>query len=731
MNNGREDKTGAEGAGYSHPSGSGILYAGCAAVALITFLVYLPSLGGGFVWDDELYVKGNLRIRSFDLEFLGFAFTSFVAGNWHPLTMVSLALDHAAWGLNPFGYHLTNVILHALNTFLVAFIVIRLVTIRLVRAGGGGTSKGSACLTPVIAGVVAALLFGTHPIHVESVAWVSERKDVLSALFFLLTVASYLRYAENLSGDKVKGGYGPYLLTLFFFALALMSKPMAVTLPVVLLILDWYPLGRFSKGLVGGGGEPGGKTGRALAEKVPFFLMSLASSVITVIAQHSEGAVAALETHAPLTRLLVAARAYIFYLYKTVYPLELAPFYPYPRDVSLFSLEYASGVVLLLAITGVCFITFKKRRLFTALWLYYLVTLAPVIGIIQVGRQAAADRYMYLPSVAPFLLIGVGVAYLCANSEKRGVRVAVLVAVVLAISLFSCKTVYQTRIWKDEPTLWKHAISLYPESSALGHYNLGRVYDQQGLVDTAAGHYRASLEADPNYFNAHVNLGFVYYNQGYIDEAIGEYLLALKLRPTDAAALNNLGLAYDSKGRFSDAVALYKEAVEMDPAYAEARVNLGSSYARLGQLERAAMEFKEALKLRPDFVDARYNLGLAFQRQGAFEAARVELTEALRLSPDLPEAHNSLGFVLLRLGDIHAAKQSFKEAIRINPAFAEAHFNLGLALARRGVSGKPGEPVEPAEIAEAIREIEEALRLKPDLVGAQAVLKSLKAPSAP
>jgi hypothetical protein len=355
-------------------------------VALLTLLVYLPALQNDFVnWDDHLYIYENPHIRSIDSEFFKWIFTTFHASNWHPLTWLSHAIDYAIWGLNPMGHHLTSIILHGLNTFLVVILIIRLINYDRDKAPITVENKKFSNNNPIIAGAITGLLFGLHPLHVESVAWVSERKDVLCAFFFLLSILSYLKYTSPLQKQKTVH----YALCLLFFIFALMSKPMAVTLPVVLLILDVYPLGRlhlksaftnpplppFTKGGLGGI--------KVLIEKLPFLILSLASSVVTIIAQ--QNAIVTFEARPLGERLLVAIRAPVFYLFKMLWPTDLSPLYPYPSKISFLTIEYMGSFILVVCITAFCIWLWKRQKIFAIVWAYYIVTLLPVLGIIQVG----------------------------------------------------------------------------------------------------------------------------------------------------------------------------------------------------------------------------------------------------------------------------------------------------------------------------------------------------------
>ncbi|MGD0283667.1 MAG: hypothetical protein ABSB95_15050, partial [Dissulfurispiraceae bacterium] len=350
-------------------------------VSLLTFSVYLSCIHNEFVaWDDDHYIYENLHLHPLNAAFFRWAFSAFYAANWHPLTWVSHALDYAVWGLNPLGHHLTNNILHAVNTFIVVVLVVKLLETWHASRQQNPARHPSQDL---IIAAVTGLLFGLHPLHVESVAWVSERKDLLCAMFFLLSVLAYTNKH--------------YLLVVFLFALALLSKPMAVSLPAVLLILDWHPFNRISsvKSFLS-----------AFLEKLPLIALSIVSSVLTVLAQKAEGAMQPFEVTPLSSRVLVAAESLLSYLWKMVWPVNLIPYYSYPGNVSLFSAEYFLSVIIVFGITAACLIMVKKQKLWLAAWGYYVITLLPVLGIVQVGGQAMADRYTYLPSLGPFILIG-------------------------------------------------------------------------------------------------------------------------------------------------------------------------------------------------------------------------------------------------------------------------------------------------------------------------------------
>lgn len=405
-------------------------------IAAITFTVYLPALQNYFVkaWDDADYVYDNKNIRAIDSNFLKWDLTAVVMANWHPLTMFSHALDYAVWGLNPWGHHLTNILFHTANTFLVFVLAARLIECGLTQNSRLETRNFS-----LIAASVTALLFGLHPLHVESVAWISERKDVLSAFFFLSSIIAYLNYvrSKNLM---------PYVLSLVSFILALLGKPMAVSLPIVLLLLDFYPLNRLGTELRSGTAKV------VLLEKMPFYVMSFIFSLIAIWTQHSSKAMASLEQIPLVMHLFTAPYSYIFYLSKMLFPFNLSPLYPYPRLMTILSFKYMAPIVLLPAITFICVKEAKRTRLFLGIWLYYILTLLPVIGVVQIGKQMAADRYAYLPSVGPFLLFGIAMEHLFKRRPGRPYLIPIILMLLSLMLIFN--TIKQIGIWHDSMSFW-------------------------------------------------------------------------------------------------------------------------------------------------------------------------------------------------------------------------------------------------------------------------------------
>jgi hypothetical protein len=521
-------------------------------IAMTAFCIYLPTLQSDFTnWDDDNYVTENPNIQSLDARMIKWAFTQFYESNWHPLTWISHGVDVLLWGLNPAGHHLGNNILHALNTFLVIMLLLRLLRIAESRRPFFNDEKAM-----IITAATAGILFGIHPLHVESVAWIAERKDLLCGFFFLMSLMAYAGYAGVSHDDQnLFSGFSNryYLLALAFFLLALLSKPMAVTLPVILVVLDWYPFGRINdrKSLK-----------VVITEKIPFILLSLTSSIITVSAQQSAGTMISLAHLPVMHRIFVSIKVIILYLGKMILPFHLVPFYPYPKNVDFLSFNYLLPLVLVLGITIAAVILAPKRRLWLALWSIYAIMLLPVIGIIQVGVQEMADRYTYLPSIGPFLLAGLGASWLYKKSQsanhgaKRALGIAMVSLVLLALSY---RTIVQIGIWKDSMTLWNYVIAKKPEC--------GTAYNHRGLVYGMAGDYERALD---------------------------DFRRAVTFEPNDARAHHNLGATYDRLGRYTEAFEEYSRAIELKPDSAEPTGNRAVLFLRAGDVQSAMIDFQKS-----------------------------------------------------------------------------------------------------------------------------------------
>ncbi|HAM52735.1 MAG TPA: hypothetical protein DCP92_19325 [Nitrospiraceae bacterium] len=572
------------------------------SVSLLTFIVYLASLHNEFVnWDDDVYILDNPHIRSINIAFFKWAFFDFYASNWHPLTWITHALDYAAWGLNPLGHHLTNIILHSLNTFVVVLLIIGLIEALKERIVANEISLFHDERTILIVGGITGILFGLHPLHVESVAWIAERKDLLCALFFLLSITAYTKYVGNLNNNVVQKptlvfSNKHYLLSLAFFVLALLSKPMAVSLPLVLLILDRYPFKRIESL----------KTFQSmLAEKLPFIVFSLVSAILTVLAQKSGGAMGLTESMPFAARISVAANSLVAYLWKMILPLTLIPFYPYPRNVSPLSLANLLSIFIVTGITVICSVYAKRHKLWLSLWGYYVVTLLPVLGMVQVGRQSMADRYTYLPSLGPFLIIGLVAAWglVKTNRLKRGKLIVKLLGTSMAIFVvvsMTYLTFKQIGIWKDSISLWSYVIDKRTDFS-IAYNNRGNAFAKMGSFDKAIADYDEAIALNRSYYDAYNNRGVAFAKLDQIEKAIAEFDKAIALNPSDYRAYGNRGLAFDSMGEFDKAIADFDKAIALNQNDANSLVNRGLVHLKVRQVGLAISDFRKACDLGNNF----------------------------------------------------------------------------------------------------------------------------------
>jgi len=704
----------------------------CVFLVALTWLVFGQTLWHEFInYDDPVYVYENPVVKSgLTVHGIGWAFTHSHGANWHPLTSISHMLDCQFYGLKAGGHHFSNVFLHAIAALLL-FLLLAQMTGMLWRSA------------------FVAAVFAIHPLHVESVAWVAERKDVLSGVFFMLTLMSYVHYARRPSFVR-------YALVSVLFACGLMAKPMLVTIPFVLLLLDYWPLGRFSQpanaktqAVVSRKDWP--RIRQLLLEKIPFLVLSLASCIATLLAQ--EKALGSVE-HFPLA--LRAGNALVSgmtYIRQMIWPAELTPFYPYPGGRILpWEIIFASAA--LVVVTAIVFVFRKTRPYLITGWFWYLGMLMPVIGLIQVGLQGHADRYTYLPQIGLYLLITWTISDLSVSWRHQ--RPILGVAAVLVIAGLSWQTWRQTSYWHDSESLWGHALAVNADSD-IANNNFGNAVLQKGRIDEAILHYQRVLEIRPghkatnrreayynlgnallrkneideaiaNYHRAlegpseyepetHNNLGNALLRKGRIDEAIPHFEKFVQLRPEQAEAYYDLGNALLQKGLVADAVAHYEKALKLNPIWAEAENNLGNALLRQGQIDQAILHFQKYLELCSDRAEknraeGHYNLGTALLRKGQFGEAITHFREAVKLQPDYAEAQNNLAGVLLQEGQVDEAILHYQKVLELRSnqgetQRAEAHYKLANALLQKGL------------LVEAIAHYEQALEISPRSVPIQ------------
>jgi tetratricopeptide (TPR) repeat protein len=606
----------------------------------------------------NIHVRGGVTLPG-----LEWALTSGAAANWFPVTRLSHMLDGQLFGLRSGWHHLASVGWHALAAALLFAFLARATRARWPSAW-------------------VAFLFAVHPLHVESVAWVAERKDVLCAFFWFLALWAYVRYAE-------RPGRGRYAAVLLLFCLGLMSKPMIVTLPFLLLVLDAWPLHRLSR--------------TAVREKIPFFALAAVSAVATYLVQQASGAVKEMAGLPLGLRVENALVSCAIYCLKTVWPAGLAVFYPYPAGFAWWMV--AAAALAVAAITALTLRSFRSAPYLAAGWFWYLVTLAPVIGLVQVGAQARADRYMYVPMVGLSIMLAWGAADLARRrpATRRPIAIAGIATGLAAAALSAA----QIQHWRNSETLFRHALEVTADNY-LAEHNLGSYLLEAGRLSEATTHLEAALRIRPDSAQARSDLASALARiPGRLGEAIVEYQAAVRRLPDSAVLHNNLGAALaQTPGGMPEAIAEYRAAVRIDPDYAEAHNNLASALAQTpGGLPEAIAEYRAAVRIDLDYAEAHYGLGVALSKAGGrLPEAAAEFEAALRLRPDYAEAHNNLGVALSQLpGRPTEAIGHFEAALRIQPDYADAHYNLGVALAQI-----------PGRLPEAIAELETALRLRPD-----------------
>jgi Tfp pilus assembly protein PilF len=591
----------------------------CLLLTASTLAVFSPTFRNDFVnYDDNAYVFENPHVKAgLTGSNIRWAFSwqaTEQVGNWHPLTWLSLETDSQLFGLGPWGYHLTNLLLHIANVLLLFAVLWRM----------------TGEVWP--SGFVAAL-FAIHPLHVESVAWVSERKDVLSTLFWMLTLLAYSWYVEHPSLKR-------YLLVVASFALGLMAKPMLVTLPFVLLLLDYWPLRRLTSSRLP---VPGSQlsenrqltTARYLIlEKIPLFVLSAVSCTVTWYAQGR--ALQPLEKMPFSSRLGQALLSYCAYIGKMLWPTKLSAFYPLPEEGLAWPQVFAAGLLLVV----LTFLVLRASRFpYLAVgWFWYLGTLVPVIGLVQVGLQSMADRYTYVPLIGLFLLAAWGVNDLALRWDCQRVAAWLGGGLVFILMLHSWS---QCGYWSDGRRLWERALAVNPQNGYAENC-LGGALMAAGEIDEGVRHYRLALESKPRYVHvlAHNNLASALFLRGKIDEAANHYKQALEIKPTDTRAHHDFAVLLLSQGKLQEAVEHLETAIRLDPGAAGSYCELGRVFFERGELDSAITNVRQAVELQPEVASYRCTLALLLNKRGETAEARQQYDESLRLDPQWLERNN-------------------------------------------------------------------------------------------
>jgi protein O-mannosyl-transferase len=636
--------------------------------------VCLPLLRNDFInFDDPLFITANLHVRAgLTRESARWAFTSMEGGSWQPLTWLSHTLDCQLFGLYPSGHHLSSLLLHATSTVLL-FLALHRMTGTLWRS------------------VLVAVLFGVHPLHVEPVAWASARKDVLSGLFWMLALLAYAVYVghSRVSSLKSKGWYA---LALLFFACGLMSKPTILTLPLILLLLDWWPLRRFQHSTFNS------ECRTLFWEKLPFLALGLVSATISLRGQVGLGAVSTITEVSLPHRLHNALLSCVCYVAQTFWPTNLACFYPYPRAFPIAPLLGAS--LLGMFATALALWGGRRRQWLAVGWLWFVITLLPQIGLIQVGSHSRADRYTYIPLIGLFIIISWGLATVHQRRPLLALTLAVLAPTCCALA-----SVRQVLLWKNTETLFHHALQVTKEND-IAYDQLGTYCAEHGRTAEAIENLQKCLAIRRRFEPLH-NLALAFASQGNYAMAIPLYQEALQSRPNEAAARKNLAFGLVQTSQPEAAAAQYRTVLQTTPGDLEARNSLGIALTMLGKLDEAVSQFREVLRANPDQIEAHGNIAYALVAQKNFPEAIDHYRHVLRLAPNDPRARQGLGSALTETGKLEEAIQQFTEALRVNPNDAGLHYQLGLVLERQG------------QREQALAQYTEALRLKPDFAEAQ------------
>jgi len=629
-----------------------------ALLVAACLLVYLQVVSFDFInFDDNLYVYENPFVAGgLSAASLKWAFTAFHSANWHPLTWISHMLDASVFGPNAGGHHFVNVIFHAANSVL-AFVVLKRYT------GEIGMSA------------LVAFLFAVHPAHVESVAWISERKDVLSTLFWLLTMLLYLRFVKTDGSKKSASGRWftvSFLLVIVFFVFGLMSKPMLVTLPFAFLLLDYWPLKRLKRRA---------DLAPLVLEKIPLFALSAASAYITIRAQGAYGAIQS-STVLPLgTRLMNAITSYATYIGMLFYPADLGIGYTYRYTISTW--QIIGSIALLLAITVACIWQARQRKYLIVGWLWFVGTMVPVIGLVQVGAQSMADRYTYVPYFGLFVMVVWGASEFVPRLKINAASTAVVAAIpIIALTIAAYN---QTAHWKDGVTLYTHTLNA-GQGNFLTMHNLCSALARQNRFEEAEIQCRNSIAADPGFPESHILLGVISLRFGRSDEAISEFRRAIEIDPENAMAHGNLaaplamtGKTDEAEQSLNTAVDLYRRKGVNPASLANSYANLASAFARQQRFDKAAASLKKVLEFAPDKADSRANYALALYLQGKLSDARLEIDRAIKQNPEQAESHNILGMIMLKQSDTAGAVTHFERALQLRPDYKEAKDNLDKA----------------------------------------------------
>ena len=643
--------------------------------------LYTPSVAGGFLsrMDDDEYLRQAVHLKGLNWEAVVWAFTT-TRPYYHPLPRLSHILDYQLWGTNATGHHATSVVVHALNAVLVFGFIWTLL-------GAVASLKVGERLAMAL-GV--AVVFAIHPLQVESVAWMSGRTQLLCTTFGIGCLWAYV------------AGVRRWMVGVLF-VLALLCKPMAVSLPIAMVALDYHPLRRLEK--LG--------WGRVLREKAGLIVLGLVAAVVTLITEsRAGGLLVPLEEVRPVQRVWLLAQSLAFYPWKLAWPAWLSPYYPRPVDISFSQTAVWAAVLVVVLVTILSVWSRRQTPALIAGWGAYVFIILPVSGLAQTGGQAMADRYAYLAMLPLLLLAGGAMVWLWRRSPMIA-RAGLAGLLVAELFFFGIRTRAETPVWRNDETLWRGVLAQFPNSE-LADELLAQALLNQGRIDEALAHAQHAVKVAPS-AETHRNLGIGLTRMGRIPEAIAEFTLALQLNPNLADAHYNLALAWLRQDKLTEAIEQWEQALRIQPRYLEAHYNLGVALMRLGRMPEAMEHWEDALRIQPDYAEVHYNLGLALMRMDRVPEAMEHWERAVQIDPNYTEAHANLGVALEQAGRVEEAVGHYEQALRIQPNLAVVHFDLGNALVRLG------------RVPEAIQQYEAAVRLKPDYAEAQNALARLRA----
>ncbi len=654
------------------------------SLIFLTMTAYWEVRRNDFInLDDNLYVTENSHVqKGITLKGIFWAFTSTENGQWHPITWLSHMIDYQFFGLDARGHHMTNLLLHIINTLLL-FILLYRMTAAAWQSG------------------FVAALFALHPLHVESVAWISERKDVLCAFFWILALMTYFRYVKNQTKRW-------RLLLLLCFIFAVMAKSMAVTLPFVLLLLDYWPLSRMelketdhipilfaspSLTLM----NRNISIVKLLSEKLPLFSVSAVISLFTIFTNYRVGSLTSVDKLSWMVRFQNAAVSYVGYISKMFWPSPLAVLYPHQIKLPFWHVAWAASIFLI--ITVLVLLVKKKRPYLVVGWMWYVVTLLPVIGLVQAGIQRMADRFAYIPMIGLLIIVVYGCADIVNKWHLSKAVLSGACGLVLLILMLCTKS--QVILWRNSITLFEHTLSV-TANNYLIYNNLGVTLARQGKDQKAFLQYQKALEINPRYADAHYNLGKLLARQSKDEEAMVQFMESLRIKPEKKEAHNDLGVILNKHGRIQEAVFHFAQAIRIDPNYREAHFNMGAILFQHGKYGEAVPYFNEALRINPSNAGVHNSLAATLAATGKIDEAIIHYHQALQIDNDYADAHYDLGSLLNRLERRKEAIVQYDEVLRLQPSDAHAHYELAVILNREG------------KRQDAIVHLSEALRIIPN-----------------